>query len=405
MTVTYTAEVATCRGFGCFLKLLLRWRGSIYKLVWVDLVTYLSAYYALNFLYRFYLDDEQKKIFVGLVLYASLYTKYIPISFVLGFYVTIVVKRWWEQYTTIPKPNSISLFVSSYIIGQDERGRLMRRTIVRYVCLCITMVLIRVAPRVKKRFPTLQRLVEAGLLTDSERTIIAKMDERFPRPSKHWMPIVWAASIVTRARKEGLIRDDFAVKTLIDQLNSLRDSASILLKYDTITIPLVYTQVVTLAVYSYCAANILASQWFESSDEGKDQALDVYFPFFSTLQFFFYMGWLKVAEVLINPFGKDDEDFEVNWMIDENLKGCYMIVDEMHHEHPELMKDQYWDEVFPNELPGAEEFHEQHPEASTSKLEIPEAEAHLTSKLPPKIIVDDMVRANNQRLKKEFFCC
>lgn len=25
MTVTYTAEVATCRGFGCFLKLLLRY--------------------------------------------------------------------------------------------------------------------------------------------------------------------------------------------------------------------------------------------------------------------------------------------------------------------------------------------------------------------------------------------
>lgn len=25
MTVTYTAEVATCRGFGCFLKLLFRW--------------------------------------------------------------------------------------------------------------------------------------------------------------------------------------------------------------------------------------------------------------------------------------------------------------------------------------------------------------------------------------------
>jgi len=25
MTITYTGEVATCRGFGCFLKLLLRW--------------------------------------------------------------------------------------------------------------------------------------------------------------------------------------------------------------------------------------------------------------------------------------------------------------------------------------------------------------------------------------------
>lgn len=29
----------------------------------------------------------------------------------------------------------------------------------------------------------------------------------------------------------------------------------------------------------------------------------------------------------------------------------YVIVDEMHQEHPEMLKDQYWDEVFPAELP------------------------------------------------------
>ena len=32
------------------------------------------------------------------------------------------------------------------------------------------------------------------------------------------------------------------------------------------------------------------------------------------------MGWIKVAETLLNPFGDDDEDFNVNYLIDRNLQ-------------------------------------------------------------------------------------
>lgn len=38
----------------------------------------------------------------------------------------------------------------------------MRRTIMRYVCLGLTMVFTNISPRVKKRFPTLDHFVEAG---------------------------------------------------------------------------------------------------------------------------------------------------------------------------------------------------------------------------------------------------
>lgn len=69
---------------------------------------------------------------------------------------------------------------------QDERGRLLRRTIVRYVCLSLTMVLTMISPRVKKRFPTLDNLIEAGLLLDNEKYIMDDLNEKFPKPSKHW---------------------------------------------------------------------------------------------------------------------------------------------------------------------------------------------------------------------------
>jgi hypothetical protein len=41
----------------------------------------------------------------------------IPMSFVLGFYVSLIVKRWWEQYRLLPWPDSLALFVSASIPG------------------------------------------------------------------------------------------------------------------------------------------------------------------------------------------------------------------------------------------------------------------------------------------------
>ncbi|XP_029171041.1 bestrophin-4 isoform X2 [Nylanderia fulva] len=384
MTVSYTAEVATCRGLGCFPKLLLRWRASIYKLVWLDLSLFLFIYYSLSGVYRLLLNDEQKKTFESVVAYCNEFSDLIPVSFILGFYVTIVMTRWWNQYLAIPWPDSIAVFVSATIHGNDERGRLMRRTILRYVCVCLTIVLTNVAPRVKKRFPTLEHFVDSGLLLDNELSIFQSLNVKFPKPSKHWLPIVWATSIVTRARKEGRIRDDFAVKTLIDELNKFRGLCGTILHYDTISVPLVYTQVVTLAVYTYFLTCVMGRQWIQKSNS----IIDLYFPVFTTLQFFFYMGWLKVAETLINPFGEDDDDFEVNWLIDRNLQVSYLIVDEMHHDHPELIRDQYWDEIFPMELPyTAAAQVEAHPEHSTAGIQLSPAQQELQ---PSSVKIEDL---------------
>lgn len=288
--------------------------------------------------------------------------------FVLGFFVTNVLVRWWDQYQTIPWPYSIAVFVSSNIEGFDEIGRAMRRTIMRYVCeflflrlrlnvkdfstpgLSLTMVFRVLSPRVKARFPRFYDLVEAGLITENEAAIIEEMERKYPGYSKHFMPIVWAASLVNRARKQGRIRDDFAVKTIIDELNKFRGACGTLLNYHAICIPLVYVQVVSAATYFYFLFSLMGQQHVEN--ELIDDApifLDKV-PLNIILQLIVYLGWLKVAETMLNPFGEDDDDFEVNYLIDRNMIMSYMIVDEMHKEHPELLKDLYWNEV-PDKLP------------------------------------------------------
>lgn len=80
----------------------------------------------------------------------------------LGFYVTLVVNRWWSQYTSIPLPDQLMCVISACVHGVDQSGRLLRRTLIRYANLASVLVLRSVSTRVLKRFPTMEHVVDAG---------------------------------------------------------------------------------------------------------------------------------------------------------------------------------------------------------------------------------------------------
>ena len=74
-------------------------------------------------------------------------------------------------------------------------------------------------------------------------------------------------------------------------------------------------------------------------------------PFFASLEFVFYVGWLKVAETLVNPFGEDDDDFDTNFLVDRNIQHCFLLIDQVGRYPPELEKDKFWESSVPTELP------------------------------------------------------
>lgn len=79
-----------------------------------------------------------------------------------------------------------------------------------------------------------------------------------------------------------------------------------------------------------------------------------------------------------------------------------MIVDEMHHEHPELIRDQYWDEVFPSELPytiATENNREEHPEHSTARVAVPVRQRSMVLSAPSQVKIDEMNPSNTVSYK------
>ena len=68
MTISYTGDVANASDFGCFNKILLKWKGSVYKLIYKvrpccskriivigflqELLAYLLIYLLVNVIYR-----------------------------------------------------------------------------------------------------------------------------------------------------------------------------------------------------------------------------------------------------------------------------------------------------------------------------------------------------------------
>jgi len=356
----------------------------VYKLIYKELLAYISLYMVVNLIYRELLvrnsecDEgdvagscrqwkQSRELFESLRTYCHEQLSSIPLTFVLGFYVSLIVTRWWNQYSLLPWPDSMAMYTAGFLTGKEERQRLMRRNIIRYVLLSYCMTMRAVSFRVKKRFPDLQHLVDAGLMREDELKVILDLEGKVSA-NKWFLPLVWATDICARALAEGNVRPQ-TVKTLVGELIHIRENLTGIINHDWVSVPLVYTQVVTLAVYSYFAAALIGAQWIspQSNEAYKDAyglplgsagaKLDLFYPFFLTIQFAFFFGWLKVAETLINPFGEDDDDFELNRLIDRHIQVGYLIVE--HDECPQLLQDKYWDECIPKEIPytvGAEKY-------------------------------------------------
>ncbi|CAG0888507.1 unnamed protein product [Darwinula stevensoni] len=316
----YSSKVATGSRVGGIFTLIFRWKGSVYKLLGVDMMIWVLLYSLLSCIYRFVLLPDQRMMFEKVVLYCRDFSNHIPLTFILGFYVTTVLNRWWGLWNALPWPDDLILYLTSYLSGQ-----------VKYYSLKSPLLLGQAIDA--QNFPN------AGLMEEGERLMMQAMVGKNMR-SMFWVPHMWAASILQKAREEQRIGSDMGLRSILDTLSAFRRACAVCQHVDYIQVPLVYSQVVTIACYSFYSAALLGSQFI---DPDTEKALDIYVPIITLFQLVLYVGWLKVAESLINPYGEDDDDFQLNWLIDRHINVSHVMGDGLNRE----FKGYTWEEMFP----------------------------------------------------------
>jgi len=279
----------------------------------LELLLYIIVYYIINITYRAGLDDYQKDRFNNIKNYFEEGVKGMPkdLTFLLGFYVNLVIKRWWEQYKLIPWPDTMALMNTGLTLYDEfEEAKKLSEEILRYQMLSFILCIRRISKVVRKEFPTSTELLESGLATSAE---IKNLENKGDVDTLWWIPLQWSMHRIKKAKQNKIIPSDH--KEALREVNRFWDKLKNLESHMHVPIPPVYRQVVTLAVYFYFGAALIGYQITE-------QDIDVYFPFFLVFKFIFFVGWFKVAEALKNPFGDDGEDFEIGPLLSRHIWAC-----------------------------------------------------------------------------------
>ncbi|VDK76778.1 unnamed protein product [Dibothriocephalus latus] len=289
----------------------------------------------------------------------------LPVSFVLGFFVSGVIGRWFQTFIHIPWLHEITYNVMAAVNYADPRvSRRIRLSVMRYLNLAWILTMRRISDRIADRFRhrtnktagtpkpddklitrgrndlwsvshvgASHRGYKTGTAPDTlvqatfGMIILENEIKAFERIAKQhyqkthqryipeaWVPLQWAVRLINKAGIHANISDPKLIPTV--------------------------TKVAVISVYSYFLCQIVGTQYVERNDtvHGSIQTNIIAVPIFGIFYFLFLMGWLKVALCVMNPFGDDYEDFECSEILDFNLDVSYRAVLLDEATYPESLK-------------------------------------------------------------------
>lgn len=117
--------------------------------------------------------------------------------------------------------------------------RTMRRNFIRYLCLTQVLVLRDISITVRKRFPNMDSLIEAGYLQKHEKELIE--NEQIDGYANYWIPINWVCAACADLRAEMKIKADVFLNGILGEIRAFRTNLQKICNYDWVKLYLQIT--------------------------------------------------------------------------------------------------------------------------------------------------------------------
>ena len=189
------------------------WGRSLLAHIGLELFLYLVLYYIIK-AGRLALEDEDRysimsklNISISNMFYRATIDNLIhyfrknlstmgkEMTFLLGFYVSNIVKRWWDTYKSLPWPDSLVAISHALVDFKNERSMEFCQTILRYCMLSYILCIRRLSKALQKMFPNDKSLIKAKVATRKELLLIEKQGEL---GRVWWIPISWCMTMIKR---------------------------------------------------------------------------------------------------------------------------------------------------------------------------------------------------------------
>lgn len=149
----------TATAFGESFRGLFRWRRSFFQLIWKQAVIYYLICLTLTLIYLYVLDVESQTRFELVTIYFSRFNN-LPAQFLLGFFTSIALNRWFSVIQSMPGTSRV---ISVYIVSVKDKDDPIERQArldkldqyIRYVLLAWILTFRVVNSALRRKFPTL----------------------------------------------------------------------------------------------------------------------------------------------------------------------------------------------------------------------------------------------------------